>query len=312
MNIKKILRDSKTASVFVWLSLQVSNSTFNHLSRCLRTDGLGWADFLGLSSKQRLVRYPFLSPESLRSLTESLKHPEAIIETIREVRKRNVHIIGMDESAYPERVKEELGANAPPFLFFKGNVACINALTVAIVGTRRPSPAGRITARGYSKILAEKGVTVISGGARGIDTEAHCAAIESGGNTAIVIPSGILAYRLSSQLDALINWRQVLLISPFPPADAFKKRYAVFRNSIVGALADAVIVPETPLRGGTSYVIRHILRQRRPLFTVLYEEPIPDSAVGNRSLVSAGAVPLPPTFQNRKKILDLLMKNIRK
>lgn len=315
MNSKKIsylLKEPLTASLFVWLSLRVSNSTYNHLSRCLRADGFGWADFLELSTTQCQKQYSFLSPKALNSLAESLKHPKPIEETIRELKKHNIHIIALNESAYPERMKEELGSNAPPFLFLKGNAGSINTPTVAIVGTRRPSVEGRDAARHYAKLLAEEGVTVVSGGARGIDTEAHCSAIKSGGSTVIVIPSGILAYTLPAHLDSLINWNQVVLISPFPPKDGFLKRYAVFRNSIVGALADAVIVPETPLRSGTSYVIRHILKQHRPLFTVVYKEPVPGSASGNRSLVSAGAIPLPPSLKNKKKILDLIMKNIRK
>jgi len=90
---------------------------------------------------------------------------------------------------YPVNLR--LIQNLPPFLFYLGALEPNDAYSVAVVGTRQPSRDGILRAKSLSKMLAKAGVTVLSGLARGIDTEAHAACVAAGGRTIAVLGSGI-------------------------------------------------------------------------------------------------------------------------
>ena len=94
-----------------------------------------------------------------------------------------------ESEEYPERLREV--DDLPPVLYTMGEFAPSDSWAVAVVGTRRATHYGReVTARLASE-LAEAGITVISGLARGVDTEAHRASLDSGGRTMAVLGSGV-------------------------------------------------------------------------------------------------------------------------
>jgi len=300
---------SKKSALFSYLALNTTNAVFNHLVNCLKVDRCNWNDFLDLSFEKRWLKYNFLPTHSLDSLENNLKHPDQILQTIEYLARVDVEVVFRDDAFYPATIKIELEEASPPFLFMMGNPECLNHPKCAIVGTRNPSEAGKAAARSYTALMVSQGVTIVSGGARGIDCTAHIAALETGGATVIVIPTGILTCTIEKSLCEYLDPERSLILSVFPPMAGYDNRHAIFRNSIIGALAERVIVPETPLRSGTAYVIRHALKHRRPLYTVIPDEPVPESASGNKSLLSSGAHPLPPTFDDPQKILDTLMRD---
>ena len=93
------------------------------------------------------------------------------------------------EDDYPVNLR--LVQNLPPFLFYLGELHPDDAYSVAVVGTRKPSEQGLVRAKRLSRMLANAGVTVLSGLARGIDTEAHAECVAAGGRTIAVLGSGI-------------------------------------------------------------------------------------------------------------------------
>lgn len=312
MEFKQILEEPRLSALFCYLAMRVSNSLFNHLRNCLAEDKLSWSDFLHLPLKTRILKFSFLSGEANRKLDKALNQPQIIVNLLQRIQEERIFSLSPAEKNYPPRITRELGLEAPPFLFCKGNFGCLKKKNIAIVGTRRPSSFGINATQSYTALLARQGINIVSGGAMGIDTAAHISALSAGGATTIVLPQGIFRFKAQSALLPLIDWKRTLIVSSFPPDEPFQKRHAVFRNSIVAAIADSVIVPETPLRSGTAYVIRHILAHRRPLFTILYNKPEPLSASGNRSLVSAGAIPLPPKIDSAEKILRKLLQTIQR
>ena len=140
---------------------------------------------------------------------------------------------------------------SPPELYVRGSLDPADALAIAIVGSRRPTPYGVAMAESLAADLAARGVTIISGLARGIDTAAHRGALSGGGRTLAVLGSGIdVVYPPENAALALAIERHGALLSQFPhgtPPLAW--RFPV-RNRTIAGLALGVVVVEAGERSG--------------------------------------------------------------
>ena len=171
-------------------------------------------------------------------------------------------------SALPIRLAD---LEAPPArLFLRGELP--RGPAVAIVGTRRPSEEGISFAHQLATDLANAGIAVLSGGARGIDTEAHQGALAANGVTVVVAPAGF--ERPFPEENAAL-FRNVVerggaylsLVEAHVPANPG----AFFtRNAYLVALAHAVVVVEAPWRSGALNAAANARRLGRPLFVVPY------------------------------------------
>ncbi len=136
---------------------------------------------------------------------------------------------------------------------------------MAVVGTRSATTYGKAAAQKFVEALAASGVTIVSGGALGIDSAAHRAAIEAGGATVAVLPGGVdRPYPTAN--DALFREiRKVgCLVSPFALGASPREYSFLARNAVIAALSDAVLVVEAPERSGslsTAYAANEIGRQ---------------------------------------------------
>lgn len=152
-------------------------------------------------------------------------------------------------------------------IFYAGNLDCLTAPAVAIVGTRKVSPQGAARARKLAKGLASTGVAVVSGLAEGVDTEALNAAIAAGGRVAAVIGTPInKAYPAKNAPLQEIIYRDHLLISQFPAgARTFKSNFPE-RNRLMAAVSDATVVIEASDSSGTLHQSAECQRLGRWLF----------------------------------------------
>lgn len=175
------------------------------------------------------------------------------------------------ETEYPERLRD---ATHPLELFyFQGNWALASTPAVAVVGTRKPSDEAVQRARHLARKLVEDGYTVVSGLAEGIDTAAHEAALEAGGQTIAVIgtPLGQVYPKSNAALQERIA-RDYLLISQVPVEryEAQNPRTNRFffpeRNKTMAALTEATVIVEAGETSGTLVQAREALRQKRKLF----------------------------------------------
>jgi DNA processing protein len=125
-------------------------------------------------------------------------------------------IIALEDSAYPARLKEIY--DPPVVLFLRGNVEVLSSPGIAMVGTRHPTPYGLGMAERLSKDLAARGLVIISGMARGVDTASHRGAIATGGKTVAVFGTGIdvMYPKENSRLAEQILSLGGALISEFP------------------------------------------------------------------------------------------------
>ena len=152
-------------------------------------------------------------------------------------------------------------------LWCAGERELVQRPCVAIVGTRRVSPEGAARARRLARELVDAGVVVVSGLARGVDTEALTAAIEAGGRVIAVISTPLeRAYPAeNAELQTRI-YREHLLISQFAPGTAVHKGNFPTRNKLMAGISDATVIIEAGDISGTVHQAAECQRLGRWLF----------------------------------------------
>ena len=176
-------------------------------------------------------------------------------------------IIPFHDSRYPAMLREIY--DPPLLLFARGRTELLATPMVAIVGSRRATPYGHAVAEKFGSDLAARGVTVVSGMARGIDTSAHQGALETGGKTLAVFGCGVdLIYPAENRKLADRIARDGLLLSEFPMATpAYPQNFPV-RNRIVSGISYGILVVEGAQYSGSSITARLALDQDREVWAV--------------------------------------------
>ena len=177
----------------------------------------------------------------------------------------------------------------PPALWLRGSASALRGEAVAIVGSRACTPYGRRTARALARTVTTAGGVVISGGARGIDTEAHLGAVESGQTVSVLgaglqVPVGGAGRRLRDCVVA----NGGALLSEMPPTDPPTRWTFPRRNRIIAALGRATVVVEAGLRSGAGITARLAGDLGRDVYAVPGPLGAPASA-GCLRLIAEGA-----------------------
>ncbi len=181
----------------------------------------------------------------------------------------------------------------PLVLFALGEPEAITRPSAGIVGTRRPTPYGIRQARRFAVELAGAGVTVVSGLARGVDGEAHRAALDAGGSTVAVLGSGlgrIYPPEHRHLAERILRRGGGAVVSEFPWSAAPRRHHFPQRNRILSGLSRAVVVVEAGQRSGSLHTVDWALRQGRAVFAVPGRVDQPE-ALGCLELIRSGATP---------------------
>ncbi len=177
----------------------------------------------------------------------------------------------------------------PPLLFVKGDVSLIGDPQIAIVGSRRPTPAGRENARRLARELADSGLLVTSGLARGIDACAHHGALDAGKPTIAVIATGQdIIYPAENKPLAQTMAERGALVSEFPCGAKPLTGHFPRRNRLISGLALGVVVVEAGERSGSLITARLAGEQGREVFAVP-GSPRNPVAKGCHRLIQQGA-----------------------
>ena len=218
------------------------------------------------ATSQELAEVDGLGPKLSRKLTEG-RAKVPIDREIELIRTHNCRVITIHDEAYPSLLKQIEGG--PLLLYTKGELPPENALGIAVVGSRSPTEYGKTISSQLSQQLATRGVTIVSGLARGIDTCAHRGALEAGGRTVAVLGNGLASVypaENSSLVDEIV--KEGALISEFPmtmrPAPVNFPR----RNRVMSGLTAGTVVVEASDQSGALITARYAAEQGREVFAV--------------------------------------------
>lgn len=182
--------------------------------------------------------------------------------------KLNVAFLTPADPEYPALLKNIY--NPPLALYITGSVQALNTCCLGIVGTRAPTTYGKTTAKSFANRLAQAGITIVSGLARGIDTEAHTGALLGGGRTVAVIGSALdrLYPAENRTLARRIVAENGAVISEYPFGRSADRQTFPMRNRIISGLSSAVLVVEAGVASGTLITVDHALEQGRSVMAI--------------------------------------------
>ena len=225
-------------------------------------------------------------PEEARRKALSLAHGRAT-KSLEDGQRAGMTVVAWNDERYPAL----LGciADPPPILWTKGRLEALGLPTVAVVGSRAATPYARDVAYRLGQELAERGMLVASGLARGVDSEAHKGCLAAGGATIAVLGSGLdRVYPTEHEQLAREIAQTGILISELGPGAAPRQAHFPLRNRIISGISLAVVVVEASEKSGSLITARCALEQGRDVMAV------PGSVLsgrnrGSHSLLKDGA-----------------------
>ncbi len=218
-------------------------------------------------------------------LDKDLSLPQQILGRCYEL---GISLLTIQDAAYPQRL---LAIDDPPLvLYYKGVLPDLNGPVVGVVGTRKASLYGLSQARRMGYGLSKCGAIVVSGGARGIDTEALRGGLMGGSPVAAVLGCGVdIAYPAENR--SLFREIQTYgcLISEYPPGTTPRRDFFPVRNRIISGLSAGVLVVEAPEKSGALITAQRALDQGRDVFA-LPANVGQETGSGNLDLLREGAI----------------------
>lgn len=241
------------------------------------------------ASLDDLVALPRIGEKKAKEILQAMDGMEEIEQHLLFLTDSGVNVLTLFDENYPECLRRI--DDAPPLLYVKGDLREEDAFSVAVVGSHNASAEGMEMATKLGRVLAEKGVTVVSGFALGIDTAGHQGALQGGGRTIAVLGSGLhfihpkqnrgLAERVASN---------GALISEYPLKAPVNVGQLMARNRIVTGISGAVIVIEVTLNSsGTMDAAIKAKEQNRPVYAVEWLDSS-ERAKSSAQLIADGAI----------------------
>ena len=236
--------------------------------------------------EHELGRVEGVRPDTVRAIKAFTGWDEAEEELVR-ARDAGAEIVTMADPRYPPNLKEV--HDPPPYLYVKGTLLTEDRISVAMVGSRMASEYGRRMTRNMSGELAARGITIVSGGARGIDTEAHRGALGAGGRTIVVLGCGIdVAYPAENRALFEEAAASGAVVTEYPVGTQPAPENFPARNRIISGVSLGVVVMEAAEDSGSLITATYSLEQGREVYALPGSVSSPTSR-GTNSLIKKGA-----------------------
>ena len=270
---------------FFWLSLSqvpgVGNVIFNRLIKKFNTP-----EKVFRSSPEELKKVEGLRSQTIEVIL-SFKDNGWVEKELDHIEKHTITFLTVNDERFPRNLKEIY--DPPPFLYVKGELREEDTLSLSVVGSRNASTYGKTMTKRLSQALAERGFTIVSGLARGIDTFAHRGALEGRGRTLAVLGSGIdIIYPWENKALAEEIALHGAILSEFPFGTKPEAINFPSRNRIISGLSLGTVLVEASFRSGSLITARLALEQGREVFAVPGNVDSPWSKGTNR-MIKEGA-----------------------
>ena len=183
------------------------------------------------------------------------------------ISRQGISVLTWEDEGYPERLREI--PQSPPVLYVKGALVPEDDWSIAVVGTRRITAYGRQVTEKIAVRMAQAGVTVVSGLARGIDGVAHKATLDAGGRTIAVLGSGLdQIYPPEHRKLALKIIERGALVSDYPPGTKPEASNFPPRNRIISGISLGTVIVEAGKRSGALITADFAVEQGKDVFAV--------------------------------------------
>jgi DNA processing protein len=215
----------------------------------------------------------------LEGIIEGEYRSRTCVNILKRVNQTNVDLLqsavnaSNSEFIYPGHTKwpaqlDQL-PNPPIGLIVKGDIKCLSQKSIAIVGTREPSESGVRNARNFAAAFVKENWHIVSGGALGIDSAAHKAALNAGGKTIAVIASGVeVDYPPVNEKLFRKVCESGALVSEVMPHERARQNRFLTRNRLIAAISCATLVVEAAHRSGSIRTARDAAELMRPVLAI--------------------------------------------
>jgi DNA processing protein len=286
-----------------WIALRSIAGIGNIMFTAL-VDRFGTVEAIFSAEHAELKSVPGITKKSVAAIT-GFNNWDKVKREIDIIDKTGMDVITYQDDMYPPNLLNVY--DRPPFLYVKGTLSK-DTVNIAIVGSRLASTYGKYTTEKISRELALRGVTIVSGLARGIDSAAHRGALAAQGRTIAVLGSGLdVIYPPENKIlfaDIVTNGA---VISEFPPGTPPRSANFPARNRIISGISYGVVVVEASEKSGSLITARLALEQGREVFAV----PGSIDSVGSRGtnkLIKHGA----KLIENTDDILEEILPQLEK
>lgn len=266
----------------------LTNAEWARFAMWLRDSQLSPADLLGQNKQELLSQWHDpknkITTERLEAL---LQRGHSMALAFEKWSRSGLWVITRaDKDSYPKRLLHKLGNQAPPVLYGCGDKELLKAGGVAVVGSRKAESADLNYAEQLGSKIANSGVCIVSGGARGVDETSMLGAMNAAGNVIGIMADSLLKTATSAKYRSGLMNGNVVLVSPFYPEAGFNRFNAMDRNKYIYCLADTSVVVHSGPKGGTwEGALQNLKKGWTPTWVKQTQDPL----AGNAAIVNAGA-----------------------
>ena len=271
---------------FYWAALGVAKGIGTAQLLAL-VRAFGSAQNLYEAEEADLLATGLVSPKAISAFMESRKRDEKLPEKLRErCEALQVTVLPVTSASYPERLKRI--QRPPVVLYVKGTLPDCR-YSIGMVGSRLADAYGKKTAQFFAGRLAQAGVVIVSGGAKGIDTAAHQGALNGNGKTVAVLGCGVdIAYPPNNETLFAKIAEQGAVVSEYPPGTEPKPYHFPERNRIINGIAGGLILVQAASRSGALITAEFAADEGREMFCIP-GNIFSDKSAGPHKLIKEGA-----------------------
>ena len=296
----------------VRLNTEINYKTINELI-CSKAIG-SYRELAVMEQLKRIVDGSCeLSDETttrINQLIDSYSKIETIANEYKKIADSNgIFVVSCEDDNYPYNWKVQTGM--PKVFYFSGNYSLLDQMvlkgSIAVVGSRNPSKYALYATEKFCSELGNKGITTVSGMARGIDRQAHLASVKTAGGTIAILAGGVDNIYPPDNKDLYNTIKQGgLILSEMPPGQQPLRQYFPSRNRLIAGLTDCTLIMEAGSCSGTLHTASFAANQGKEIF-VLPNNIYYENAKGGLKLLEDGCNVLVSTDSVVDSISQALM-----